>query len=104
MKNTRKQVFFRLHLDLLYPNRRFGPLPEADPMRADDDSKRGIPDLRGTEHIGFTVPDLDQATRFFVDVIGCEWVYSLGPMRDSGEWMATHLNVHARAEVRELRF
>jgi catechol 2,3-dioxygenase-like lactoylglutathione lyase family enzyme len=73
-------------------------------MRADGDSKRGIPGLRGTEHIGFTVPDLDQATRFFVDVIGCEWVYSLGPMRDSGEWMATHLNVHARAEVRELRF
>jgi len=38
-----------------------------------------IPGLRGTEHIGFTVPDLDQAERFFVDVIGCEKVYSLGP-------------------------
>ena len=29
----------------------------------------GIPGLRGTEHIGFTVPDLDQAERFFVDII-----------------------------------
>jgi catechol 2,3-dioxygenase-like lactoylglutathione lyase family enzyme len=40
----------------------------------------GIPGLRGTEHIGFTVPDLDEAERFFVDVIGCQLVYS-GPSR-----------------------
>ena len=33
-----------------------------------------LPGLRGTEHIGFTVPDLDEAHRFFVDVIGCEYV------------------------------
>jgi glyoxylase I family protein len=37
----------------------------------------GIPGLRGTEHIGFTVPDLDAAERFFVDVIGCERVPAL---------------------------
>ena len=48
----------------------------------------GIPGLRGTEHIGFTVPDLDQAERFFVEVIGCELVYSLGPfIRDEDDWM-----------------
>ena len=33
----------------------------------------GLPGLRGTEHIGFTVPDLDEAHRFFVDVIGWDW-------------------------------
>ena len=65
---------------------------------------RGMPGLRGTDHIGFTVPDLEEATRFFVDVIGCDMVHSLGPMRDAGDWMATHLNVDPRAEIRELRF
>ena len=65
----------------------------------------GIPGLRGTEHIGFTVPDLDQAERFFVDVIGCELVYSLGPfIRDDDDWMLEHLNVHPRTVMRELRF
>lgn len=66
--------------------------------------RTGLPGLRGVEHIGFTVPDLDQAHRFFVDVIGCEFVYSLGPFHDEGPWMTEHLNVHPRAVMRELRF
>ncbi len=56
-----------------------------------------LPGLRGTEHIGFTVPDLDQAERFFVDVIGCEMVYSLGPFIRQDDWMSTQLNVHPRS-------
>lgn len=64
----------------------------------------GIPGLRGTEHIGFTVPDLDQAERFFVDVIGCELVYSLGPFVRDDNWMKDHLNVHPRTVMKELRF
>jgi len=65
----------------------------------------GIPGLRGVEHVGFTVPNLEEATRFFVDVIGCEYFYKLGPIEDSaGDWMVRHLNVPARARVRELRF
>ncbi len=68
-------------------------------------SHLGLPGLRGVEHVGFTVPDLDEATRFFVDVIGCEFAYSLGPFEDSdGDWMKEHLNVHPRARVKELRF
>jgi len=68
-------------------------------------TSNGIPGLRGTEHIGFTVPDLDQAERFFVDVIGCELVYSLGPFRHGeDDWMLEHLNVHPRTIMRELRF
>lgn len=71
----------------------------------DGNGKRGVPGLRGVEHIGFTVPDIEQATRFFVDVIGCDYVYRLGPFRDpDGDWMTRHLNVHPRAEVKELRF
>ena len=64
----------------------------------------GIPGLRGTEHIGFTVPDLDQAERFFVDVIGCERIYTLGPFIKDDNWMAEHLGVHPRTVMRELRF
>jgi len=63
----------------------------------------GIPGLRGTDHIGFTVPDIEAATRFFVDVIGCEWVYTLERVEDGGDWMSRHLNVHPRAVVREIR-
>lgn len=64
----------------------------------------GIPGLRGTEHIGFTVPDLEEATRFFVDVIGCELIYALGPFARDDNWMQEHLNVHPRTIMRKLRF
>ena len=64
----------------------------------------GIPGLRGTEHIGFTVPDLEQAERFFVDVIGCERIYSLGPFVKDDNWMAENMGVHPRTVMRELRF
>ena len=64
----------------------------------------GLPGLLGTEHIGFTVPDLDEATRFFVDVIGCEMIYPLGPFSAEDDWMETHLNVHPRTVMRQLRF
>ena len=43
----------------------------------------GIPGLRGTDHVGFTVPDLEEAVTFFRDVIGCEIFYSLGAQEDS---------------------
>ncbi len=64
----------------------------------------GLPGLRGTEHIGFTVPDLDEAERFFVDVIGCELVYRLGPFLRDDNWMSEHMNLHPRTVMRELRF
>jgi catechol 2,3-dioxygenase-like lactoylglutathione lyase family enzyme len=63
-----------------------------------------LPGMRGTEHIGFTVPDLDEAERFFVDIIGCQRVYALGPWAREDDWMAEHLNVHPRTVIRELRF
>ena len=65
---------------------------------------RGLPGLRGTDHIGFTVPNLDEAVAFFVDVIGCEPFYDLGPFQADDDWMRTHLNVHPRAVMRRLKF
>jgi len=64
----------------------------------------GLPGLRRLDHVGFTVPDLDEAQTFLVDVLGCDYLYSLGPFGDDGNWMAEHLNVHPRATVPENRF
>lgn len=65
----------------------------------------GLPGLTRLDHVGFTVPDLEEATTFLVDVLGCEYLYPLGPFRDDdGTWMADHLNVHPRAVVVQNRF
>jgi len=64
----------------------------------------GLPGLRRLDHIGLTVPDLEEATRFLVDVLGCEYLYSLGPFQDDGDWMSEHLGVHPRTTVPENRF
>ena len=64
----------------------------------------GIPGLRGGDHVGITVPDMEQAHNFLVDVLGCDYVYSLPEMRHDDDWMADHLNVDPRAAVREIRF
>jgi len=64
----------------------------------------GIPGIRGTDHIGFTVPDLDEAEHFLVDILGAERFYSLGPYQNDGDWMQTNLGVHPRTVIPELRF
>ena len=64
----------------------------------------GLPGLRGSDHIGFTVPDLDAAERFLVDVIGATPVYTLGGRRADDDWMSTQLGVHPRSAIREIRF
>lgn len=64
----------------------------------------GLPGLRGTDHIGFTVPNLEQAVDFFVNVIGCEAFYELGPFQADDDWMLEHLNVHPRAVMKKLKF
>ena len=63
-----------------------------------------LPGLVGTDHIGFTVPDLEEAHDFFVRVLGCTHVYTLGPYQHDDDWMREHLNVHPRTVMRELRF
>lgn len=66
--------------------------------------ERGIPGLRGADHIGFTVPDLEEAHEFLVEVIGCVHIYSLGPYPPDAQLMTERLNVHPEARMRELRF
>jgi catechol 2,3-dioxygenase-like lactoylglutathione lyase family enzyme len=62
-----------------------------------------LPGLAGTDHVGFTVPDLEAATRFFVDVIGCVQVFEIGPFQSDDDWMQVHLGVDPRAVIRKLR-
>lgn len=63
-----------------------------------------LPGLRGLDHIGFTVPDIEAATDFFVNVIGCEVIYHLGPISADDDWMSSRLGVDDRAEIRKIRF
>lgn len=77
----------------------------GQPMGQQVGRKAGLPGLRGADHVGLTVPDLEAATRFFVDVLGAEQFYDLGPFVDErGDWMPTQLGVHPRARIERLRF
>jgi catechol 2,3-dioxygenase-like lactoylglutathione lyase family enzyme len=63
----------------------------------------GLPGLAGTDHVGFTVPDIEAATRFNVDVIGCILVFEIGPFKSDDDWMQVQLGVDPRAVIRSLR-
>jgi catechol 2,3-dioxygenase-like lactoylglutathione lyase family enzyme len=62
-----------------------------------------IPGVAGIEHIGLTVPDVDAATRFFIEVLGGEALYDIGPFASPDDWMAAHLAVHPLSRIRRLR-
>ncbi|MDB4873462.1 MAG: glyoxalase [Gemmatimonadales bacterium] len=64
----------------------------------------GLPGLVGLDHVGLTVPDIEEATSFLVEVVGCEYLYALPPLLGRGEWMREHLNTDPRSEVKHLRF
>lgn len=59
-----------------------------------------LPGMRGTQHIGITVPDVDEAVAFLVDVMGCESFFSFGPFGPfDDDWMEKNLNVNPRAVI-----
>jgi len=48
---------------------------------------------------------LAAATDFFINVLGCEYMYTLGPFQhDNTDWMSEHLNVDPRAVMQQLHF
>jgi catechol 2,3-dioxygenase-like lactoylglutathione lyase family enzyme len=70
-------------------------------------TSKGIPGARNVHHLAYTVPNLDQAVDFFVNVLGAELLYRIGPVEDqTGDWMTRHLNVDPRASthIAMLRF
>ncbi|CDO11132.1 glyoxalase [Mycolicibacterium cosmeticum] len=57
-----------------------------------------LPTLRAVDHVAYTVPDLDEAVRFFVDHFAAELVFTDGPFVDeSGDGMRRRLDVDPRA-------
>jgi catechol 2,3-dioxygenase-like lactoylglutathione lyase family enzyme len=70
----------------------------AAPASAD-----GIPGMRSHDHTGITVPDMNQAVTFFVDVLGCQKAMSFGPFSDDkGTFMKDVLDVHPRAVITQI--
>ena len=65
-----------------------------------------IPGMRGMEHIGFTVPDINEACDFFERILGAEVLYTAATnfRVDDSDWMAEHLHVHPRAVITEFRY
>ncbi len=67
----------------------------AEASNSNTSMENGLPGMRGIEHIGLTVPNLDEATEFFVNVLGCEVVYSLRP---AARYRDNYLDVHPQAD------
>lgn len=63
-----------------------------------------LPGVRAVDHVGLTVPDLDEAHRFLVDVLGATYRYRLGRREGEGTWMSEHLGIDDRAAIAEIRF
>jgi catechol 2,3-dioxygenase-like lactoylglutathione lyase family enzyme len=54
--------------------------------------------MRAVDHVAFTVPDLEEAIRFFVDHFGAELIFTDGPFVDQkSDAMRRRLNVDPRA-------
>ena len=68
------------------------------PAKAD-----GLPGMRGHDHTGITVPDMDQAVKFFTEIVGCQKIMSFGPFYDSkGTFMKDVLDVNPRAVITQI--
>lgn len=65
--------------------------------------KTSLAGVRGIDHVGITVPDIEAATRWFMEVLGAEELFSLGPFQSEDDWMAENLGVHPRTVLKKLR-
>jgi glyoxylase I family protein len=63
----------------------------------------GLPGLRGGEHLGLTVPDLDAAERFLVDVLGAQVVFD-GGHEDDADVMTRVLGANPGDAMRDKFF
>ena len=64
----------------------------------------GFPGNRGVDHIGLTVPDIEEATRFFTGLLGFVEFYRHGPYVDeTGDSQVVYFDRHPRARCVEIR-
>ncbi len=63
----------------------------------------GVPGLVGMDHVGLTVPDIDEAVAWFREVMGCSAPLTFGPFSDpEGTFMQDLLGVHPRAVIEQI--
>lgn len=65
-----------------------------------------IPGMYGMEHLGFTVPDINEACDWFERILGAKTLYTAATdfRHDDDDWMQEHLRVHPRAVIKEFRY
>jgi catechol 2,3-dioxygenase-like lactoylglutathione lyase family enzyme len=100
---------FGTYIELIsYPE---GMAYERDPSRplwspkrnGDDPVSTSVPGLLGMDHVGITVPDIEEAVAWFEDVLGCSAPLTFGPFSDpSGTFMQDLLGVHPRAVIEQI--
>jgi catechol 2,3-dioxygenase-like lactoylglutathione lyase family enzyme len=65
--------------------------------------RNGLPGLVGVDHVGITVPDIDQAVAWFEEKLGCSAPLTFGPFSDpTGTFMQDLLGVHPRAVIEQI--
>ena len=57
--------------------------------------------ILGVDHVGLTVPDMDQAVRFFDDVLGCTPVTHMGGMPLDPAWKDRY-HIRPAAELKQV--
>lgn len=72
-------------------------------MSTTKDPAPRIPGVAGVEHIGLTVPSVEEASGFLGALVGAETLYDIGPFPEPGEWMATHLASTPGSRIHRLR-
>src|SRR5829696_2647776 len=102
---------FGTYIELIsYPH---GMAYERDPGRplwspkqnGRDSVGTSVPTLLGLDHVGITVPNIDAARSWFVDVLGCSAPLSFGPFSDPdpmGTFMQDLLGVDPRAVIEQI--
>ena len=100
---------FGTYIELIsYPE---GMAYERDPSRplwspkrnGDDSVSTSVPGLLGMDHVGITVPDIEEAVAWFEDVLGCSAPLTFGPFGDPiGTFMQDLLGVHPRAVIEQI--
>jgi catechol 2,3-dioxygenase-like lactoylglutathione lyase family enzyme len=57
------------------------------------------------EHIGFTVPDINEACDFFEKILGAKVLYTAATnFTGVGDWMSKHLRVDDNCVIKEFRY
>ena len=79
------------------------PAAAPPPSAIDKREARGLLGLVGMDHVGITVPDIDEAVTWFENVMGCSAPLTFGPFSDpTGTFMQDLLGVHPRAVIEQI--